>query len=72
MVFNLEEWSKLSEAECERRNRQRHRDEERVKHLAAVVAIVLLDWLLIAVYRASPITTVVEPGAAFADRHMKR
>jgi hypothetical protein len=72
MAFNLEEWSKLSEAECERRYRQRRRDEEWGKTLAAVVAFVLLVWLLIAVYRASPTTTVVEPGAAFADRHMKR
>jgi hypothetical protein len=31
MAFNLEEWSKLSEAECERRYRQRLRDEERGK-----------------------------------------
>ena len=52
--------------------RQRHRDEEWGKTLAVVVAFVLLVWLLIAVYRASPTTTVVEPGAAFADRHMKR
>jgi hypothetical protein len=72
MAFNLEEWSKLSEAECERRYRQRHRDEERGKTLAAVIAFVLLVWLLIAVYRASSTTTIVEPGAAFADRYMKR
>jgi hypothetical protein len=50
MAFNLEEWSKLSEAECERRYRQRHRDEERGKTLAAVVAFVLLVWILIAVF----------------------
>ena len=31
MAFNLEEWSKLSEAECERRYRQPLRDEERGK-----------------------------------------
>jgi hypothetical protein len=31
MAFNLEEWSKLSEAEYERRYRQRLRDEERGK-----------------------------------------
>ena len=50
MAFNLEEWSKLSEAECERRYRQRHRDEERGKTLAVVVAFVLLVWILIAVF----------------------
>ena len=72
MAFDLEEWNKLSEAECERRYRQRLRDEERGKTLAAFVAIAILVFLLIAVYRASPTTTIVEPGAAFADRHMKR
>ena len=72
MAFNLEEWNKLSDAERERRYRQRRRDAERGKTLAAVVAFVLLVWLLIAVYRASPKTTVAEPGAAFAYRHMSR
>jgi hypothetical protein len=28
MAFDLEEWNKLSDAERERRYRQRHRDEE--------------------------------------------
>jgi hypothetical protein len=72
MAFNLEEWNKLSEAECERRYRRRLRDEERGKTLAAFVSIALLVWLLIAVYRASAVATVVEPGSSFADRHTER
>jgi len=68
VAFNLEEWNKLSDAERERRYRQRHRDKERGKTLAAVVAFVLLVWLLIAVHRASPKNTVVEPGAAIYER----
>ena len=72
MAFNLDEWTKLSEAECERRYRQRLRDEERGKNLAVIVAFILLVWLFIAVFRASPETTVVEPGPAFADRHIER
>jgi protein-S-isoprenylcysteine O-methyltransferase Ste14 len=62
MAFDLEEWNKLSEAECERRYKQRLRDEERGKNIAVIVAFVLLVWLLIAVFRASPETTVLEPG----------
>ena len=50
MAFNLEEWNKLSEAECERRYRQLLRNEERGKNLAVIVAFVLLVWLLIAVF----------------------
>jgi hypothetical protein len=72
MAFNLEEWNKLSDAECERRYKQRFRDEERGKTLAVIVAFVLLVWLIIAVFRASAETTVVEPGPSCADRHMKR
>jgi hypothetical protein len=44
----------LSEAECERRYKQRLRDEERGKTLAVIVAFVLLVWLVISVFRASP------------------
>jgi len=72
MAFNLEEWNKLSEAECERRYKQRLRNEERGKTLAAIVAFVLLIWLVIAVFRASAEATVVEPGLSFADRHSER
>jgi len=72
MAFDLEEWNKLSEAECERRYRQRLRDEERGKTLAAFVAIAILVFLLIAVYRASAEATVVEPDSPFADRHKER
>jgi hypothetical protein len=54
MAFNLDEWNKLSEAECERRYKQRLCDEERGKTLAVIVAFVFLVWLLIAVFRASP------------------
>ena len=72
MAFNLEEWNKLSEAECERRYKQRLRNEERGKTLAAIVAFVLLIWLVIAIFRASAEATVVEPGLSFADRHSER
>ena len=72
MAFNLEEWNKLSEAECERRYKQRLRYEERGKTLAVIVAFVLLVWLVIVVFRASAVATVVEPGLSFADRHTKR
>jgi hypothetical protein len=72
MAFNLEEWNKLSEAERERRYKQRLRDEERGKNLAVIVAFVLLIWLVIAVFRASPETTVVEPSSAFAGRNTER
>jgi len=50
MAFNLEEWNKLSEAECERRYRQRLRNEERGKNLAVIVAFVLFVWILIVVF----------------------
>ena len=50
MAFNLEEWNKLSEAECERRYKQRLRNKERDKTLAVIVAFVLFVWLLIAVF----------------------
>ena len=50
MAFNLEEWSKLSEAECERRYKQPLRNEEQGKTLTVIVAFVLLVWLLIAVF----------------------
>jgi hypothetical protein len=59
MAFNIEEWNKLSEAESERRYKQRLRDEERRKNLAVIVAFVLLVWLLIAVFRASPEAAVL-------------
>jgi len=59
MAFNLEEWNKLSEAECERRYKQRLRNKERDKTLAVIVAFVLLVWLLIAVFRASPEAAVL-------------
>jgi hypothetical protein len=72
MAFNLDEWNKLSEAECDRRYKQRLRDEERGKTLAVIVAFVLLVWLLIAVFRASPESTVVKLGPAFADRYIER
>jgi len=72
MAFNLEEWNKLSEDECERRYKQRLRDEEWGKTLIVIVAFVLLVWLLIAIFRASPETTVARPGSAFADSHMER
>jgi hypothetical protein len=49
MAFNLEEWIKLSEAECERRYKQRLRNKERRRTLAVIVALVLFVWLLIAV-----------------------
>jgi hypothetical protein len=49
MAFNLEEWNKLSEAECERRYKQRLRNEEWGKNLAVIVAFVVLVWLLIVV-----------------------
>ena len=72
MAFNLEEWNKLSETECERRYKQRLRNEEWGKNLAVIVAVVLLVWLLIAVFRASPENTVAEPGPAFAGRPIGR
>ena len=72
MAFNLEEWNKLSEAECERRYKKRLRNEEWGKTFAVIVAFVLLVWLVIAVFRASTEATVVEPGLPFADRHTER
>jgi hypothetical protein len=72
MAFNLEEWNKLSEAECQRRYKQRLRNEEWGKNLAVIVAFVLLVWLLIAVFRASPENTVAEPGPALAGRPIER
>jgi hypothetical protein len=72
MAFNLDEWNKLSEAECERRYRRRLRDKELGKNLAVIFAFILLVWLLITVFRASQETTVVELGPAFADRHIER
>jgi hypothetical protein len=50
MAFNFEEWSKLSEAECERRYNQRLRNEEKGKNLAVIVAFAFFVWLLIAVF----------------------
>ena len=47
MAFNLEEWNKLSEAECERRYQQRLHDEEQGKNIAAFLAFILLCALLI-------------------------
>jgi len=47
MAFNLEEWNKLSEAECERRYRRRLHDEEQGKNIAAFLAFILICALLI-------------------------
>jgi len=54
MSFNLDEWNKLSEAECERRYEQRLRGEERGKNIAAFLAFILLCALLIYVFPGSP------------------
>ena len=53
MAFNLEEWNKLSEAECERRYKQRLRDEEQSKNIAAFLAFILICALLIYVFTGS-------------------
>jgi hypothetical protein len=53
MAFNLEEWNKLSEAECERRYEQRLRGEEQGKNIAAFLAFILLCALLIYVFAGS-------------------
>jgi len=50
MAFNLEEWNKLSEAECERRYRRRLHDEEQGKNIAAFLAFILICALLIYVF----------------------
>jgi hypothetical protein len=50
MAFNLEEWNKLSEAECERRYQQRLHDEEQGKNIAAFFAFILICALLIYVF----------------------
>jgi hypothetical protein len=50
MAFNLEEWNKLSEAECERRYQRRLRDEEQGKNIAAFLAFILICALLIYVF----------------------
>ena len=71
IAFDLDEWNKLSGAECERCYKQRLRDQERGKALAVFVAFVLLVWLVISVFRASPATTLVNPGSDFADRHIE-
>jgi hypothetical protein len=53
MAFNLEEWNKLSEAECERRYEQRLRGEEQGKNIAAFLAFILICALLIYVFTGS-------------------
>jgi hypothetical protein len=53
MAFNLEEWDELSESECERRYRQRLRDKEQVKNIAAFLAFILICALLIYVFSGS-------------------
>ena len=53
MAFNLEEWNKLSEAEHERRYKQRLRNEERGKNIAAFLAFILICALLIYVFTGS-------------------
>jgi len=50
MAFNLEEWNKLSEAECERRYQRRLHDEEQGKNIAAFLAFILICALLIYVF----------------------
>ena len=47
MAFNIEEWSELSEAECERRLMRRLRNEEQGKNIAAFLAFILICALLI-------------------------
>lgn len=53
MAFNLEEWIKQSEAECERRYEQRLRDEEQVKNIVAFLAFILICALMIYVFTGS-------------------
>ena len=50
MSVNLEEWIKLSEAECERRYEQRLRDEEQGKNIVAFLAFILICAMLIYVF----------------------
>jgi len=50
MAFNLEEWTKLSEAECERRYQRRLHDEEQGKNIAAFLAFIFICALLIYVF----------------------
>jgi len=53
MAFNLEEWNKLSEAECERRYQRRLHGEEQGKNIAAFLAFILICALLIYVFTGS-------------------
>jgi hypothetical protein len=50
MAFNLEEWIKQSEAECERRYEQRLRDKEQGKNIVAFLAFILICVLMIYVF----------------------
>lgn len=53
MAFDFEEWNKLSEAERERRYKQRLRNEEQGKNIAAFIAFILISALLIYVFTGS-------------------
>jgi hypothetical protein len=68
MAFNLEEWNKLSEADCERRYKQRLHNQEQVKNIAAFLAFILICALLIYVFtgsgRPAPDDEPVAPRAA--------
>jgi hypothetical protein len=68
MAFNFEEWNKLSEADCERRYRQRLHIEEQVKNIAAFLAFILICALLIYVFtglgRSAPDDGPVAPRDA--------
>jgi hypothetical protein len=54
MAFNLEEWNKLSEAECERRYQRRLHGEEQGKNIAAFLAFILICALLIYIFTGLP------------------
>jgi len=67
MAFNLEEWNKLSEAECERRYKQRLRNEEWGKNIATFLAFILICALLIYVITGSRRPTAYDESVAPYD-----
>jgi hypothetical protein len=71
MAFNLEEWNKLSEADCERRYKQRLHNKEQVKNIAAFLAFILICALLIYVFTGlGRLAPDDEPAAPRDARHI--
>jgi hypothetical protein len=67
MAFNLEEWIKQSEAECERRYEQRLRDKEQGKNIVAFLAFILICALMVYVFTGSHPTALGDEPVAPHD-----